>query len=102
MGFALVSREGILRKIETIDLTQFGIQTIGNYCDPLTGECYSNDAKEKIMETKIDPVCKMEVKVEGAQYVSEYAGEKYYFCSAGCQRKFEEHPEKYIEGTAKA
>jgi Cu+-exporting ATPase len=53
------------------------------------------------METKIDPVCKMEVKVEGAQHVSDFAGEKYYFCSAGCQGKFEEHPEKYIEGTAK-
>ena len=73
-----------MKKIETIDLKQFGIQTIGNFCDPLTGECYSDDAKEKIMETKIDPVCKMEVKVEGAQYVSDYAGEKYYFCSAGC------------------
>jgi len=52
------------------------------------------------METKIDPVCKMEVKVEGAQYVSEYAGEKYYFCSAGCQHAFEENPAKYVENTA--
>ena len=91
-----------MKKIETIDLKQFGIQAIGNFCDPLTGECYSDDEKEKIMETKIDPVCKMEVKVEGAQYVSEYAGEKYYFCSAGCQEAFEEHPEKYVEGAAKA
>ena len=89
-----------MKKIETIDLKQFGIQTIGNFCDPLTGECYSDDAKEKIMETKIDPVCKMEVKVEGAQYVSDYAGEKYYFCSAGCQQAFEENPAKYVENTA--
>lgn len=89
-----------MRKIETIDLTQFGIQTVGNYCDPLTGDCYSDDAKEKIMETKIDPVCKMEVKVEGAQYVSDYAGEKYYFCSAGCQEAFEENPAKYVENNA--
>jgi YHS domain-containing protein len=44
----------------------------------------------------------MEVKVEGAQYVSDYAGEKYYFCSAGCQKAFEEHPEKYVESPAKA
>ena len=89
-----------MKKIETIDLKQFGIQTIGNFCDPLTGECYSDNEKEKIMETKIDPVCKMEVKVEGAQYVSEYAGEKYYFCSDGCQHAFEENPAKYVENTA--
>ena len=91
-----------MNKIENIDLKQFGIQAIGNFCDTLTGECYSDDEKEKIMETKIDPVCKMEVKVEDAQYVSDYAGEKYYFCSAGCQEAFEEHPEKYVEGAAKA
>jgi YHS domain-containing protein len=91
-----------LNKIDTIDLNQLGVQTVGNYCDPLTGDCYSDDAKEKIMETKIDPVCKMEVKVEGAQFVSEYAGENYYFCSAGCQHEFEEHPESYAVSTKKA
>ncbi|MCE7921276.1 MAG: YHS domain-containing protein [Chloroflexi bacterium CFX1] len=39
--------------------------------------------KEKPMTTAIDPVCKMEVEIETAQYKSEHAGETYYFCSAG-------------------
>ncbi len=48
------------------------------------------------MDTKIDSVCKMEVEVDTAQYISEYKGEKYYFCSAGCQKEFEENPTEYI------
>jgi len=46
----------------------------------------------------IDPVCKMEVEVETAQYKSEYKGETYYFCAPGCQRSFERDPEKYLVG----
>jgi len=46
--------------------------------------------------TAIDPVCKMEVEVETARYKSEHAGRTYYFCSAGCQRSFEEDPHRYL------
>jgi len=49
------------------------------------------------MTTRIDPVCKMEVDVESAEFVTDYAGEKYYFCSAGCQHEFEKNPEQYIQ-----
>ncbi|NMB69427.1 MAG: YHS domain-containing protein [Chloroflexi bacterium] len=52
------------------------------------------------MATKVDPVCKMDVEVETAKYVSEYKGEKYYFCSAGCQKEFEENPTRFINETA--
>jgi len=52
------------------------------------------------MTTKIDPVCQMEVEVEGAKYVSELKGEKYYFCSAGCQHEFEENPSQYVHEEA--
>ncbi len=51
------------------------------------------------MTTKIDPVCKMDVEVETAKYISEYKGETYYFCSAGCQREFEENPANYVHDT---
>jgi YHS domain-containing protein len=102
VGFALVSRGGALKKIEAIDLTQFGIQTVGNYCDPLTGDCYSDEPKEFVMETKIDPVCKMDVNTANAQYVSEYAGQKYYFCSAEHKKEFDAHPEKYAMTAKKA
>ncbi len=44
----------------------------------------------------IDPVCKMEVDTETAQWKSEYQGKTYYFCAPGCQRSFEKDPEKYL------
>jgi YHS domain-containing protein len=44
----------------------------------------------------IDPVCKMEVEVETAEWKSDYKGQTYYFCAPGCQRSFEKDPEKYL------
>ena len=46
----------------------------------------------------VDPVCKMTVDPARAAGVSEYRGEKYYFCSLGCRAKFEAEPEKYLGG----
>ena len=37
----------------------------------------------------IDPVCKMEVNEEEAEYVSEYKGKKYYFCTEECKEEFD-------------
>lgn len=49
------------------------------------------------MATKvIDPVCGMEVDPETAQWKMEYEGKTYYFCAPGCQRSFEQDPEKYL------
>jgi Cu+-exporting ATPase len=42
-----------------------------------------------------DPVCGMEVDEEQAAGVSNYKGEKYYFCSTSCKQRFEQDPEKY-------
>ena len=44
----------------------------------------------------IDPVCKMTVDEETAEFTSEYKGETFYFCAAGCKNAFEEEPEKYL------
>jgi Cu+-exporting ATPase len=49
------------------------------------------------MSKAIDPVCGMTVNMEKAEYVSSYKGKKYYFCAAGCQKKFLEDPEKYLK-----
>lgn len=46
----------------------------------------------------IDPVCKMEVETETAQWSSEYKGQKYYFCAPGCKSSFDKDPEKYLGG----
>jgi YHS domain-containing protein len=44
----------------------------------------------------IDPVCKMQVDEKNAPATSEYKGKKYYFCSVGCKKAFDQNPEKYI------
>jgi xanthine dehydrogenase accessory factor len=44
----------------------------------------------------IDPVCSMEVEIATARFTSEYAGQRFYFCCAGCRRSFEKEPEKYL------
>lgn len=43
-----------------------------------------------------DPVCGMTVDEKTAQWVSEYKGTKYYFCSKPCKEKFDKDPEKYL------
>jgi Cu+-exporting ATPase len=42
-----------------------------------------------------DPVCGMEVDAQKAAGKSEYKGKTYYFCSAGCKRKFDANPTQY-------
>jgi YHS domain-containing protein len=49
----------------------------------------------------VDPVCKMQVEESSAQFKSEYKGKKYYFCSAGCKKSFDENPEAFLKGSEK-
>jgi Cu+-exporting ATPase len=44
----------------------------------------------------IDPVCGMQVVVEGAQHTTVYKGTTYYFCGRGCRLDFEEDPERFL------
>lgn len=43
-----------------------------------------------------DPVCGMDVNEKAAVGKSEYTGQTYYFCSAGCQKSFDKEPAKYV------
>jgi len=43
----------------------------------------------------IDPICQMEVKIEGALHTHEWGGRTWYFCCDGCRRKFAEDPEAW-------
>ncbi|MFZ3339596.1 MAG: YHS domain-containing protein, partial [Terriglobales bacterium] len=40
----------------------------------------------------IDPVCGMKVDRATAKLKTEHAGHEYFFCSAGCQTKFQSNP----------
>jgi xanthine dehydrogenase accessory factor len=47
-------------------------------------------------EVAIDPVCGMEVDHATARFSAEHEGTTYWFCAAGCQRRFEEDPGRYL------
>lgn len=46
--------------------------------------------------TAIDPVCEMEVDIASARWISEHAGETYYFCAPGCKTAFEKDPASFF------
>jgi len=44
----------------------------------------------------VDPVCSMTVAVAGARETMLHEGVMYYFCCAGCRRRFESDPSRYL------
>src|SRR4029077_4066041 len=47
-----------------------------------------------------DPVCGMNVEPEKARAKVEHGGKSYFFCSAGCAKRFEQAPEQFLLGGA--
>jgi len=47
----------------------------------------------------IDPICKMHVEEKTAKWVSDYKGQKFYFCAPGCKRMFDKDPDKWAGGS---
>lgn len=43
-----------------------------------------------------DPVCGREVDRQSTSERSEYEGQTFYFCSAGCKKDFERDPKDYV------
>jgi Cu+-exporting ATPase len=52
------------------------------------------------MALERDPVCGMQVDPGRAAAKVEHSGKTFYFCAAGCGKKFEATPEKYLSATA--
>ena len=44
-----------------------------------------------------DVVCGMQVDPKKAAGQSQYGGKTYYFCCAGCKRKFDANPSQYVK-----
>lgn len=44
----------------------------------------------------VDPVCGMAVETAGARYTFDHEGDRFYFCCAGCQRKFASDPQHFL------
>jgi len=49
-----------------------------------------------------DPVCRMEVDPESALFRARHEGRTFYFCSAGCQKAFQENPRPFLDATPTA
>ena len=49
-----------------------------------------------------DPVCNMQVDEQETRHTLESYGRMYYFCSEGCKREFQRHPEDYTDTAPEA
>ncbi len=47
-------------------------------------------------EVAVDPVCGMEVRIEGAHHAAEHDGRTYYFCCGGCRSRFASDPDAFL------
>ena len=47
------------------------------------------------MQEAKDPICGMMVEVSPAKHKSEFHGNSFYFCCAGCKQTFDKQPDKY-------
>lgn len=57
--------------------------------------CHAAESKAR------DPICGMSVDTATAKHRSDYAGETFYFCSAGCKAKFDAEPARYARAEPK-
>ena len=54
-----------------------------------------------VVMQRLDLVCGMKVEEEQPRFTSDYNGQTYAFCSAECRRKFDDHPDYFIQRKAK-
>ncbi|MFW6089220.1 MAG: XdhC family protein, partial [Gemmatimonadota bacterium] len=55
----------------------------------------AEDAPDTAPRTATDPICGMDVKVEGALHTHEWDGRTWYFCCDGCRKRFAENPPRW-------
>lgn len=53
------------------------------------------------MNTVTDPVCGMKIDPARSVGSSTHEGKQYYFCSRGCETKFDADPKKYTSADFK-
>jgi xanthine dehydrogenase accessory factor len=47
-----------------------------------------------------DPICGMTVDISKAKHTSEFHGNTFYFCCAGCKQEFDKQPDRYALAAA--
>ncbi|PWJ20794.1 heavy metal translocating P-type ATPase [Jannaschia seohaensis] len=62
---------------------------------------HHHDTPASGAKTATDPVCGMQVEMREDARSREYGGETFWFCSEGCQTKFDADPHFYASGNAR-
>ena len=44
-----------------------------------------------------DPVCGTTLDEQEPEFLTMFAGKKYFFCSEECRKEFEDRPEEFLE-----
>jgi xanthine dehydrogenase accessory factor len=58
---------------------------------------HSRTVVPAVPDVAVDPVCGMEVAVDGAKETAVHEGTTYVFCGAGCRSRFEADPTRYLQ-----
>lgn len=62
----------------------------------------TDDADAATLPFAVDPICGMDVEVDGARHHFELNGQTYYFCGAGCRAAFAADPAAALPSTGSA
>lgn len=56
--------------------------------------------EEIVAAEAVDVICGMTVEIASARHISEYQGQRYYFCCASCKAQFEKNPAAFATAGA--
>jgi xanthine dehydrogenase accessory factor len=80
----------------TVDPDEIGVAVLAELVQlKAAGELGPAAEPAPVVDEARDPVCGMVVDVARVRLRSQHEGRTYFFCSAGCRRKFDADPVKY-------
>jgi xanthine dehydrogenase accessory factor len=83
----------------TVDPDEIGVAVLAELVAlKAAGELGPAAEPVPVVDEARDPVCGMVVDVARVRLRSQHEGRTYFFCSAGCRRKFDADPVKYAVG----
>jgi len=83
----------------TVDPDEIGVSVLAEIVQlKAAGELGPAAEPAPVVDEARDPVCGMVVDVARVRLRSQHEGRTYFFCSAGCRRKFDADPVKYALG----
>jgi xanthine dehydrogenase accessory factor len=66
---------------------------------PVAAESSPDEDAADVAAIAIDPICGMDVEIEGAKHRLEHNGSTYFFCCAGCRAAFAADPARALAST---